>query len=183
MIDTTPEFIAMQDAPAKQRKIGLYLLVMSVVLMFIALGTYTFHQHQTLGQSREHDASVSSQLTSTKKDLAAAKSDNADLTSQNQTLSDTAAKCSVYPAVTRHMSNAMTYELKALLAAPGVRSSGCPRPPRRCTRSPAFWTLTSPTTVSCRTCAARAPAWEPDPPSPHSNTAVGLAHMEGKHHG
>jgi hypothetical protein len=114
MIDTTPEFIAMQDAPAKQRKIGLYLLVMSVVLMFIALGTYTFHQHQILGQSQKHAASVSSQLTSTKKDLAAAKSDNADLTSQNQTLSDTAAKCSVYPAVTRHMSNAMTYELKAV---------------------------------------------------------------------
>ena len=114
MIDTTPELIAMEEVPGRQHKIGLYLLVMGVVLAFLALGTYTFHQHKILGQTQTHDATVSSQLSDTKKDLATAKSDNTDLTTQNQALSDTAAKCSVYPAVTRHMSNAMTYELKAL---------------------------------------------------------------------
>jgi hypothetical protein len=93
---------------------GLIAVVAALVLAFLALGAFGFHEHQVLGKSQAHAASVSSQLTDTKQDLSKAHDSITGLKAANATLTETARKCSVYPAISNHFLKAIGFELKAI---------------------------------------------------------------------
>jgi hypothetical protein len=109
-LDFTPEPVVVKPTHRK----ALIAVVIASVLVLLGCAGYAVHEHQSLGTSRAHAASLSHQLKGTQADLKDSKSAVSSLRTENGTLKATAEKCSVYVPIGNHMVNALRYELKAV---------------------------------------------------------------------